>query len=417
MQFLPVKSVLDTDLYKFTMQQAVLELYPDDEVEYRFTNRQPADKFTPEFFCALQDAISQMGELRLEDKEAEFLSNIPFLKPHYIAYLKDYRFNSNEVSCELTQDQDLSISIRGPWHRTILWEVPLMATISELYFQYCDTDWSHTGQDSRILAKGQSLYEADCRWADFGTRRRRCYDTQATVVSNMTRYRPHFVGTSNVHLAQRFKVAPIGTMAHEWIMGISILEGLRHANRFALQAWKKVYKGNLGIALTDTYGSTAFWNDFDSVLARLYDGVRHDSGCPFDFAVDTVRHYTSKRIDSETKSIVFSDSLDVEKAIKLQKHCRGKIRCSFGIGTHFTNDFPGSNALNMVIKLWSINNIPVVKLGDGKGKSQGKADAVSIANHMFKGTPLRKRLSAEDWRKLRRETAEALKDYDPNDDY
>jgi nicotinate phosphoribosyltransferase len=163
---------------------------------------------------------------------------------------------------------------------------------------------------------------------------------------------------------------------------------LRHANRFALKKWSQVYNGNLGIALTDTYGSNAFWADFDLDIAKLFDGVRHDSGDPFVFADSAIAHYENLGIDPRTKTIVFSDGLDIKKAIQLKKHCAERIKCSFGIGTHLTNDFSESRALNMVIKMWSINNVPVVKLSDDEGKSQGEKDAVRIAKHIFRGSPL-----------------------------
>jgi nicotinate phosphoribosyltransferase len=386
---LPVRSLLDTDLYKLTMQQAVLELCPDAVVEYRFTNRRKDDKFTTKFGIALGMAVDQMCELQAANQEIEFLKKqCPFLKPHYLAYLANYRFNPEEVQFEITQDNDLDLVIRGPWHTTILWEVPLMATISEIFFQTCDTGWNMVGQRERAFAKGASLQFGRCHWADFATRRRRCFESQEIPVEEMMK-QPNFVGTSNVHIAHKHNLRPIGTMAHEWFMGISVLEGLRHANRHALQAWRQVYNGNLGIALTDTYGSKAFWEDFDLATAKLYDGVRHDSGDPFAFADDAIARYEKLRILPETKSIVFSDSLDVDKAVQLRKHCADRIRCSFGIGTHFSNDFSSTNclgvshALNMVIKLWSLNGIPVVKLSDDPGKAQGDPKAIDVANWTF----------------------------------
>lgn len=380
---LPIASVLDTDLYKLTMQQAVLECYPDVEVEYRFKNRRPTNKFSPAFHNALLDGIHGLADLSVANDEIEFLrGNVPFLKPSYLGYLRNYRFNPSEVAIDLNETTgDLDIVIRGPWHRTILWEVPLMAMISELYFRICDTDWDYDGQELKILDKRNLLYGNQCVWSDFGTRRRRSYQVQDLVVQLMASAN-RFMGTSNVHFAHKYNVKPIGTMAHEWIMAISVLEGLRHANRFALYKWNEVYKGDLGIALTDTFGTEAFFKDFDSQLARLYDGVRHDSADPFEFIDKVYNHYRSLRIDPTSKTTVFSDSLTTEKAIKLQLACHRKLRPVFGIGTHFTNDF-SSPALNMVIKLWSVNGIPVVKLSDDQGKAQGDPDAVRVARWTF----------------------------------
>lgn len=172
-------------------------------------------------------------------------------------------------------------------------------------------------------------------------------------------------------------------MAHEFIMGVSELESLRYANRFALYKWAEVYKGNLGIALTDTYGTAAFFKDFDLTLSKLFDGVRHDSGCPFKFTDNVINHYKKLGITPDTKTIVFSDGLDLDLAYKINAYCLNKIRCSFGIGTHFTNDFPNSKATNIVIKLNSINNIPVVKLSDIDVKNTGDVKALEYAKYVF----------------------------------
>jgi nicotinate phosphoribosyltransferase len=208
------------------------------------------------------------------------------------------------------------------------------------------------------------------------------------VVEELAGFAPHFVGTSNVWLAREFKVKPIGTMAHEWFMGLSVLEGLRHANRHALHAWLKVYQGSLGIALTDTYGTDVFFKDFDALLSRQFDGVRQDSGDPLEFVEKALAHYQRLRIPADSKTIIFSDALDVDRAIEIRRTCGDRMHTSFGIGTHLTNDFAGAKALNMVIKLWSVNGMPVVKLSDAPGKEQGERDAVRVARWTFDRTPL-----------------------------
>ena len=200
-----------------------------------------------------------------------------------------------------------------------------------------------------------------------------------------------FVGTSNVYLAMKYGVKPIGTMAHEWIQGHCVLGGIRHANRYALDAWTRVYRGNLGIALTDTYGTNAFLEDFDTYLAKLFDGVRHDSGDPFRFVDKIVAHYKKLGINPRSKTIVFSDNLKPTTCIALLHYCEDNdICCSFGIGTNFTNDFPLSplKALNMVIKLVRLNGIPVVKLSDDLGKIIGDPDMVRVIRYLYLGTPL-----------------------------
>jgi len=394
-----LESILDNDLYKFTMQQAVLELYPDAWVTAEFISRR-ATPVNVRFVLALQIAIGKMQKLRLNRYEGDWLGrNNSFLKPSYLGYLQGYEFDPTEVTVEFPKGkeeftlQDVKIKLEGPWHKVILWEVPLLALISETYFEEVEKDWNHDGQEELIQLKGQLLADNNCTFADFGTRRRRCFQSQDRVVQNLVRYKG-CVGTSNVFLAMQYNTKAIGTMAHEWIMGVSALESLRYANRFALNGWNKVYNGDLGVALTDTYGTGAFFEDFDKQLARLFDGVRHDSADPFEFADKVVAHYKKLRIPTDTKTIVFSDGLDCYLCVKLKQYCDARnIRCSFGIGTHLTNDY-NTPALNIVLKLRSVRRnknsqeIQVVKLSDVPSKATGDADAVRIAKYIFLGTPL-----------------------------
>lgn len=396
-----IKSMLDNDLYKFTMQQAVLKLFPKTHVSYRFKNRGD-QKFNNDFLSALKEQIISMVNLKLTSNEYSWIIlNIPSFKRNYLEYFKNYRYNPNEVKVSLDENNDLVISITGTWHSTILWEVPLMAIISELYFEIIDSSWKTDGWQKRQIKKAQMkaqwLNQNGCIYADFGTRRRKSFETQDLVVGRFKVCQDiqdgnNFVGTSNVFLAMKHDLKPIGTMAHEWFMGISVLEGLRNANYYAITDWKRVYTGSLGIALTDTYGTDAFFNNFTLELSKLYDGVRHDSGDPFTFGEKVIAHYTKLGIDPKTKVIVFSDGLNVKQAIRIKKHFDGRIKVSFGIGTHFSNDFDGSYALNMVIKLWSVwhngMEVPVVKLGDGTGKEMGEPDAVRVAKYTFRGGSL-----------------------------
>jgi nicotinate phosphoribosyltransferase len=384
-----ITSLLDTDLYKTTMQQAVLELFPKANVEYRFKNR-GVQKFTPSFLAELRRQIQLMSTISLSNEEYSWIQdNIPFFKPLYLEYLRNYRYNPDEVYLHLDDDGNLDISIKGSWHSTILWEVPLMALISELYFTMIDTDWVEDHNDIEYKAERKSGIMAAGRlnFADFGTRRRRSHLVQDSVIRGLMK-QPYFRGTSNIYFAMRYDLKPIGTMAHEWIMGVSALEGLRHANYHALQDWVRVYNADLGIALTDTFGTPAFFDNFNVRLAKLYDGVRHDSGDPVEFAKKVIAHYEKLGIDPKAKTIVFSDGLDINTAIMIDSHVHGKIKTSYGIGTHLTNDFENSPALNMVIKLWSINGIPVVKLSDILGKVMGDPDAVKVAQWTFQNKPL-----------------------------
>ena len=379
-------SILDTDLYKLTMQQAVLELYPNAYAGYKFINRRPSDKFTPDIVKNIKHNVELMGDLSLKEEEKNWLRHYcPYFKKSYLEYLSNYRYDPQEVFIA-EKDGDLEVGIRGPWHRTILWEVPLLSIISEAFFENIPSDYGE--QETKAKTKAKVLAMIDCKFADFGTRRRRDYRTQEIFISNAKKEADKFfVGTSNVHFAKKYNVKPIGTMAHEWVMGVSALCSLRHANRYALENWLKVYGADLGIALTDTFGSQAFFKDFNLNLTKIYDGVRQDSGNPFDFAEQAIAHYEQLKIDPLSKTIVFSDGLDVKNAVKIRKYCNNRIGCSFGIGTHFTNDYP-EKALNIVIKLTKMNQIPVVKLSDDRGKEIGDADALKVAKWMFFGLPL-----------------------------
>ncbi len=393
-----IQSILDNDLYKFTMQLAVLELFPKAEAEYRFTNR-GYQRFSTEFVEELERIIREdISRLALTKEEYYWLSeHCPYLKPMYLEYLKNFHFKPDEVKVCLTEERDLDIRIRGSWHSTILWEVILMAAVSELYFISIEKDWKGNPENGctyesvlaaygkKISEIGKTLEENNCFFSEFGTRRRRSFDLHDIAMKNLIRIKT-LTGTSNVYFAKKYGLRPIGTIGHEWIMGISALVGLRHANRLAFENWVEVYNGDLGIALTDTFGSDAFFKDMNLKLSKIYDGVRHDSGDPYDFIDAVIMYYNNMGIDSMKKVIVFSDALNTEAAIKLKKYCEGKINCSFGIGTNLTNNsdfFRESPPLNMVIKLHSINGIPVVKLSDSSEKETGERDALRVANYIF----------------------------------
>lgn len=386
-----IASILDSDLYKLSMQMFVLQQYPEVDVTYVFNNRSKDMKFTSEAVEEIQRQIASMANLKLKDWEYDYLKvNLPFLPITYRQYLAAYQFNPNQVKLWLDDDKQLQLKIEGKWRDTILWEVPLMAIISEVYFKMVDTDWNMDGQFERIKIKAQRLSDAGCIFADFGSRRRRSYQTQSVVVETMKNYRG-FVGTSNPDIARIAGVKALGTVAHESIMATSVLESLNHPNKVFMEKWTEVYKGDLGTMLPDTYGIESFLKDFSLEKAMLWSGVRHDSGDPYVFTDKIVEHYKKMRIDPTTKTIIFSDGLDVDTAIKINEYCKNKVRCSFGIGTHLTNDFrktstgEKSKALNMVIKLASADGIPVVKLSDSPGKAIGDPKMVDIMKYLHFG--------------------------------
>lgn len=381
-----INSILDQDLYKLSQQKAVLSYAPGTQVVYKFHNRRPEGKFNEEFIKALKKEINSMGNITLTSFDKVWLGlRCPFLDEQYLTYLSNYRYNPQNILCSL-QNNELQLVIGGPWEQVILWEVPLMAVISELFFRYCDTEWKFCNKSVDRGFNNKASILKNCVWADFGTRRRRSHVTHARAVGTF-KDKVGFIGTSNVCMARLFGVRPLGTMAHEWIMGVSALEGLRHANKHALRIWSDVFEGNLGIALTDTFGTEAFLQDFSLYFAKLFDGVRHDSGNPLYFGERIITHYNEIGIDPTTKTIVFSDNLTPDKAAGIEKYFRGRIKTSFGIGTNFTNDFtddfPNSKPLNMVIKMDSCNYVPVVKLSDDPGKQTGDEDALRVANWTF----------------------------------
>lgn len=384
-----IRSILDSDLYKLSMMHFILDHYSEVDVCYRFFNRDKSMIFNNEAFNEIKRQIKLMSELRLTDIEYDYLKNkIYFLPITYRQYLAAYRFNPSQVKLNLTPIGQLEIDIIGKWRDTILWEVPLMAIISEVYFKYMDTDWLMEGQVELAHEKARRLSEAGCNFTDFGARRRRNFETQDIVVGVMKNYKG-FIGTSNVYLAMKHGVKALGTCAHEAIGAVAALESLNHPNRVFMKRWAETYKGSLGTMLPDTFGLSSFLNDFDIYDAKLWDGVRHDSGDPFVFTDRIIDHYKKLGIDPTTKTIIFSDGLDVETTIKINLYCKGKIRCAFGIGTFFTSDFKKmsdptvkSEAMNMVIKLIMVNGIPVVKLSDSPGKEIGDEKMVDIMKYI-----------------------------------
>jgi nicotinate phosphoribosyltransferase len=391
-----IRSMLDNDLYKFTMQFAVLMLYSNIKVKYKFTNRKAKGNWTPEAVQALKTKIKAMRKLHLTKEERAYCeSKFPWINRSYWDYLENYRFDPKEVKVSL-KNGNIELEIAGLWCRTILWEVPLLALISETYYQYIDTNWSDDGQDEKMLDKSIMLMEGNVLWGDFGTRRRRNFEAQERVV-RICKDNPNFTGTSNVYLAMKYGVRPLGTMAHEWIMGHSALFSLKHANRYALKAWNQVYKGNLGTALPDTFGTEAFLRDFDGELARMFDSVRHDSGDPYEWAEKMIAHYTKLGLDWRNRPLGFTDGNTAESALAIDKWVKGKGgKCWFGIGTSMSNDFgPESPAVSIVIKLWEVEDehgevTPVVKLSDTPEKASGDPDAVRVAMWTHHHRPLDK---------------------------
>jgi len=385
------RSILDNDLYKFTMMWAVMQHFPDAKVRYEFVLR---DKTRDMSGVAdeLRKRIDTFGEITLSREEREaFQVKCPFLPNMFFDFLAGYKFNPSEVIIIEEDEGELKIIIQGYWYRTILWEVILMSEISEIFFKINGIEPKESigyieGLDQKKFSNFNMHNLAN---VDFGTRRRYSYTNHDRVVGIAKNYGgKSFIGSSNVEMAINHNTKAIGTFAHEWVSGVAAVLGYAHANKHALELWVETYKGNLGIALTDTFGLDTFLNDFDMKYAKLFDGVRHDSGDAKVFTDKIIAHYESLGIDPKSKTIVFSDGLNPTTALEIQDYVDGRIGCSFGIGTNYTNDFPGVKALNMVIKLFKINKENVIKLSDIPGKHTGNAETIDIVKRMIDYKPL-----------------------------
>ena len=385
---MPVVSILDNDFYKFTMQNAVVHLFPKARAKYAFINR-GAHVFPVGFDAALKTAIAELGELKLTKAEKIFLAqNCPYLDPVYLDFLQGYRYDLDEVTVQ-QNGAELSVTVEGYWYRTILWEVPLMFLICELYYELTGQKRVPDDEVALIAKNKMEKYRAlGITIADFGTRRRHSYEVQKITVKALKDHGgPSFSGTSNVHLAMLWNTKPIGTHAHEWFMFHAAKYGFKMSNQLALENWVQVYRGDLGIALSDTYTTEVFFQQFDKKFSKLFDGVRHDSGDPIEFANKTIVHYRQYGIDPLSKTIIFSDSLNYEKVAHIAAYCSNKIGISFGVGTNFTNDV-GLKPLNIVLKMtdalpdegvWN----PVVKLSDEKGKYTGDPETIRLAKRIL----------------------------------
>jgi nicotinate phosphoribosyltransferase len=385
-----INSILDTDLYKISMMHAIVETFPDAEVEYTFTNRNNTP-FPDGFDYELRKEIDSMRNLALTQEEKEFLQKKcgHYLNRPFLDLLSGYRYDPSEVGVVL-KDGELSIKIRGFWYRTVLWEVPLMALISELFFKMTGQEpTSRATREKNNIQKGLAFQTNNLILSEFGTRRRYSYEIQDEVVSDLKSCygsNKFLKGTSNVHLAMKHGLNPHGTHAHEFFMFMGAQYGFKMSNTMGLKHWSDVFHGELGIALSDTLTTDIFFKSFDTKYAKLFDGVRHDSGSPFEFTDKTVSHYKKLGIDPNLKQIVFSDSLNTNLCIEIHNYCKGKIKDSFGVGTHLTNDV-GVKPLNMVIKLTSAKIlgewVPTVKLSDNPGKHTGDKKTIELCKQIL----------------------------------
>jgi len=368
-----IQSLLDTDLYKFTMQMVVLHHFPSAEVEYKFICRNKDADLRP-YIPQIKKEIEHLCNLRFTAEELDYLRTFSFFKKDYIDFLEDFSLKERSISV-FEEDGNMAIRIKGSWLSTILFEVPILAIISEVYMK---------DKKSKPFAFTDGEYLAECKiekikecsvpfkMADFGTRRRFSREWHEKIVAYYVNElgKDIFFGTSNVLLSKQLGLTCVGTMAHEYLsagQGLNKVQ-LVDSQKYMLEMWAQEYRGDLGIALTDTIGMEPFLRDFDKFFAKLYDGCRHDSADPYQWGETLTKHYESLGVDPKTKTAVFSDGLNPEKAIDLAKHFNGRINTSFGIGTNITNDV-GVKALPIVIKLVKVNGNPVAKISDEPQKA------------------------------------------------
>ncbi|MCR6729177.1 nicotinate phosphoribosyltransferase [Enterobacter cloacae] len=366
-------TLLDTDAYKLHMQQAVFHHYYDVDVAAEFRCR--GDDLLGIYADSIREQVDAMQHLTLQDDEYQWLSGLPFFKADYLNWLRDFRYKPEQVT--VTNDNGkLDIRLEGPWREVIMWEVPLLAVISELAHRYRSPETGVTQALAALENKltgfatlTDGLDMSRFRLMDFGTRRRFSRDVQQAIVERLQQ-EPWFVGTSNYDLARRLNLTPMGTQAHEWFQAHQqISPDLANSQRAALAAWLDEYPNQLGIALTDCITMDAFLRDFGPEFAERYQGLRHDSGDPVEWGEKAIAHYEKLGIDPMSKVLVFSDNLDLAKAVELYRHFSTRVNLSFGIGTRLTCDIPQVKPLNIVIKLVECNGKPVAKLSDSPGKT------------------------------------------------
>nr|WP_315479345.1 nicotinate phosphoribosyltransferase [uncultured Rhodoferax sp.] len=379
-----IASLLDTDLYKFTMMQVVLHQFPGAQVEYRFKCRNPGVNLAVHADDIRQE-IRSLCSLRFQDEELAYLRSLRFIKSDFVDFLGLFKLNEKYITVTPLPTGELEIVIEGPWLHTILFEIPVLAIVNEVYFRNTQPTPNLDEGRRRLDTKIAELRVAglgDLKIADYGTRRRfsRAWHEEVlrVLAAKLGTVRSpgqagaapgQLAGTSNVLQAMRMGLLPLGTMAHEYLQASQALgPRLRDSQIFAFESWAREYRGDLGIALSDVYGMNAFLRDFDMYFCKLFDGARHDSGDPFHWGERMLEHYQRNRVNPRTKTLIFSDGLTVPRTIELYQQFRGRCQLAFGIGTNLTNDL-GYEPLQIVIKMVRCNGQPVAKLSDTPSKN------------------------------------------------
>ena len=381
-----IHSLLDTDLYKFTMLQVVLHKFPQTHSVYHFRCRNLQDTVYPltDILHDLNEQLDYLCQLKFKEDELLYLRSLRFIKSDFVDYLELFQLKRRFIKASIDSEGRLDIWVEGPMVQAMMFEIFVLAIVNELYFRRIRTDEVLAEGERRLQAKmvllnqyQQEQHPNDPPFlvSDFGTRRRYSYDWQKHVIEAFHQAAPYiFRGTSNVLIAKELGLTPIGTMAHEFLQAFQALDvRLRDFQKAALETWVQEYRGDLGIALTDVVGMDAFLRDFDLYFAKLFDGLRHDSGDPYEWGDKAYAHYKKLKVDSKSKMLTFSDGLNLEKAWNLHQYFKDRFQVSFGIGTNLTNDM-GQTPLNIVLKLVECNGQSVAKISDSPGKTMTDND-------------------------------------------
>lgn len=377
-----INSLLETDMYKFSMGQTIFHQFTSYKTTWTFKCRNKDVHFTDEMVEEIKEQVQAFCQLRFTEEELEYLDNITWIKGTYVDFLRLWQPRYEEFTITTDAPCGLAIDAAGTWLNTSMYEIPVLAIVNEVYFRMAyDYDVLLKQFKRRLDGKVRLLEEDTYRLSDFsefGLRRRLSAEAQEMAVKAIAEVElpadSHFIGTSNVYLAKKFNLKPVGTMAHEWIMCTgqgNHKHNPAYSNWYALDAWVKEYGILNGIALTDTITTDCFLRDFQLTYATLFSGVRHDSGDPYEWGDKMIAHYNSLGINPRTKTLLFSDSLDFERATALYDYFKDKAKVAFGIGTFISND-TDEEALNIVMKTTKCNGMDVAKISDVAGKGMCK---------------------------------------------
>lgn len=381
-----IRSILDTDLYKFTTSYAYMKLYPDAEGEFEFCDRENT-VYDEDFLNLIGMEFAALGDLSLSTKEFEFAcNNIRFIPMAYWEWLRGFKFDFGKIKFHLDEEGHLHINVTDKLYKVTLYETPILAIVSEARNKWLGYNLNREEIQKRLEDKIAISNQNQLLFSEFGMRRRFSRFVQDLVCSILKEKATYCTGTSNVYMAMKHGMKVIGTHPHEWFMFHGAEFGYKRANYLALENWVNVYDGDLGIALSDTYTTKVFLQNFSRKHAKLFDGVRHDSGDPYKFVMNVIQRYKDLGIDPTTKTIVFSNALDFPTYKEIAEYCRGRIRCAAGIGTNLTNDcgFKPSNIV-MKLKRCRMNSrqpwFDCIKLSDDEGKHMGPIKEVEICKY------------------------------------